>query len=146
MLLMSKINSLLRFSRSWDELTQRGDNGCSGFVEGAQNSMIFFSFKYSQFSVLGSKWWRVMLFKCWYPHMPAGWHVRSDAWLGRLKYHHCVLVTPFGVPGPGLRGSWNCCLVWSATRGLMPVAVRSPTQRNLSDSAAHWLWEMNPHF
>lgn len=46
MLLMSKINSLLRFSRSWEELTQRGDNGCSGFVEGAQNRwfsiMIYF--------------------------------------------------------------------------------------------------------
>lgn len=34
---MSKMNSLLRFSQSWEELTQRSDNGCSGFVEGAQN-------------------------------------------------------------------------------------------------------------
>lgn len=71
LLLTSKINSLLRFSQSWEELTQRDDSGCSGFVEGAQNrrfsSKIYFSFKYSQFNILGSRWWRDDVFQMLVP-------------------------------------------------------------------------------
>lgn len=136
MLLTSKMNSLLRFSQSWEELTQRGDNRCSGFVEGAQNrwfsSKIFF-FKCSQFNILlGSKRWRVMLFNCWYPHMPARWNVRKDVWCGRfVEYHDCPGYS-FWSSWPRLRCSLSCCLDGSAGRGFVPVAARSPTQSHLS--------------